>query len=1216
MIRFLIRPLLMVCIALPLEAQVNLVIAGNTADADPGFYQSLRKRLSDENHPNHILFAGDFIPECTYEMQVFDVDRKQGDKVFPTIAPIIALARDFPAVTFHFVPGDRDWDKSGRNGFNCVRRIENYLTGQGLTNINWPLQDGCPGPELIELSSEVSLLLINTQWWNHPFDKPLPSAADCASADSKIVIDETLSLIKENRDRNLVIAGHYPPESQGRFGGEFPTIDQFKPPLIGSILLSWRQNVGTPEEIDNKRLAPLRKALENNNGLFRGLFFVGAQDKSQQLLRFRENYIINAGAAGAGDWVAGHDPAIHTSRKAGFTELVFGKDGAVHYSYRLAATGNLDFQRSIYQAPCARALNDVPLNPAYGPCGISDEEMAILCATNPGETMVVVPGPDYGQSKIGQLFLGKHYRTAWTTPVTVPVYTSTELFGGLTPLRAGGGQQTANLRFADSLGVEYVFRSVDKNPRKILDYDLRESFVGDVVDDQTTIGHPFGPVVASPLLDPLGILHADPELMVLGNCPALGDFNPMFGGTLGTMELVPKGEKKKKGIPGTFGAEEVHKSYEAFRLRYDDQEVRFAHDEYVRARLFDLLIGDWDRHEDNWKWAEFEENGIKVLRPIPRDRDRAFSLIDGIGPWFASKVFLSRLEHFGFKKPDAGSLSYQSRHLDRFLLSPLSKQDYRREAAFIQEALTDELIEAAARKMPAATFAVSGPEIIAKLKARRDALRAFADDLYLRYAETVDIVGTNDEEEFRISYEGDNHVRVVVRDVKGRSRGSILYQRLFYPWETKEIRLYGLGDDDVFHLEAAPEGAIDIRIIGGPGNDKFSSDSPETKQTAKVYETSIVSEEPPPNGMKYVRSYRDYLYHYDRNAVEFDKVRPIFGAGFNGVNGPSIGVGLRYTQHNFIRRKYSARYKAYVETNFTGNYFIDLGAEFGDVYRKVDFIVNAHYGSPDILRFFFGLGNNSVFEETERPRNDYNAIFLRSFSGELGLRRLFAGNSYLKLLAGYQTNETIQREGTILTGPTRFFGDDRLAYAYLKPEFKLDLRDDPQLPSKGVMLEAQHKRAFSLSGEGSFSTSSFAGEIHFTSRSTPASISFRTGYAFSSGQVPFYELPFIGRDNGLRGYQRQRFTGDGYFFYNTEIRSPVKEFKGKFIPTTLGLRAFYDRGRLIMNEEEPIAMRSSYGFGFYVVPLTRKFTLSGTMGFSGEESPVIIVGFGVNFNRQ
>jgi hypothetical protein len=35
-----------------------------------------------------------------------------------------------------------------------------------------------------------------------------------------------------------------------------------------------------------------------------------------------------------------------------------------------------------------------------------------------------------------------------------------------------------------------------------------------------------------------------------------------------------------------------------------------------------MLLGDWDRHEDQWRWSEFEkENGEHYFRPIPRDRD-------------------------------------------------------------------------------------------------------------------------------------------------------------------------------------------------------------------------------------------------------------------------------------------------------------------------------------------------------------------------------------------------------------------------------------------------------------------------------------------------------------------------------------------------------------------------------------------------------------------
>lgn len=1205
--------LLFSCFQVPaLSAQHHLMIAGNTADAEPAFYASLGRRLEAVAGPKTVLFVGDYVAECTDAMQAYEAQNGNGAAVFPTVAPLVDLVRQHPGVTFYLIPGDRDWDNSNDNGLKCVKKLEDYLADQRLDNLKWPLKNGCPGPEFVDLSNQVSLLMVSTQWWNHPFDKPVPADADCPVADSEIVIDEVLTLLRENTDRNVVLAGHYPPVSQGRRGGSFRTIDYFSPPVIGGLIQSWKQNVGTPEEINNRRMAPLRQAYKNNNGNYEGLFFVGAQDRSQQLLAFRKNHVINAGAAGPGRWVAGHKPAVHVSRDAGFTEVVFADDGTVTYFYRTTDPTLPAFQRQLYHAPCDRALSDVPVNPTTSPCGVSDEEIAEMCASSPGETVRVTPGPEYVRGPVGEALLGKHYRESWNTPATVPVYTAGELKGGLTPLRSGGGLQTTSLRFRAPDGAEFVFRSVDKNPRKSLDFELRPTIVGSVVDDQTTIGHPFGPVVVPPLMDSLGILHVDSELLLLGNCPELGDFNPIFGGKLGTLEEVPRGRKKKRDFAGTFGAKSIHKSFEAFSRRFDDQEVRFAHNEFLRARLFDLLIGDWNRHEDNWKWAEFEEEGIKYLRPIPRDRDNAFSLIDGAGPWFASKVFLTRLEHFGFDKPDAGSLSYQSRHIDRLVLSPLVRADYQREAQAIQDALTDEIIERSVRRMPPETFAVSGEEIVAKLKARRDALLEFADDLYARYAETIDIVGTNDEEEFVVTTFPDDRVTVTVTDLKGRSQGQVLYERTFSPEETREVRLYGLSDDDQFVLRGEPVGKINVRLIGGPGKDEFRSEISGKGRKAAVYERSDVADTKPPPGMRYVNSYRDYLYHYDRTAHEFNKIRPAFGASFSGFNGLSLGVGLRYVRYNYKHRDYAAKYKLYFESNTQGNFLVELTADVNDVWRGVDLIGSTHYGVPDFYNFFFGIGNNSVFNEEAVERNEYHLVRLRNTSGEAGIRREFAGRSFFSIVGGLQHNRTEDTEGTVLDTDD-FFGEGTLDYAFVRPQFVLDLRDDRKLPTKGVMLEAEHKQAFDVEGSGKFGVTRIGGESHISTRRIPLTLSVRVGYARSSGQVPFYELPAIGRNNGLRGFQRRRFAGDGYFFYNTEFRAPVTKIRSKFIPLTLGLRLFYDRGKLLMDGEEDEPMKDSYGVGLYVVPISSNYTLSATAGFSEEEAPIIRISGGVEF---
>src|SRR5258708_28803680 len=53
---------------------------------------------------------------------------------------------------------------------------------------------------------------------------------------------------------------------------------------------------------------------------------------------------------------------------------------------------------------------------------------------------------------------------------------------------------------------------------------------------------------------------------------------------------------------------------------------------YLRARLIDVLVGDWDRHISQWRWARFDMHGERIWQPIPRDRDHAFSRFDGVFP--------------------------------------------------------------------------------------------------------------------------------------------------------------------------------------------------------------------------------------------------------------------------------------------------------------------------------------------------------------------------------------------------------------------------------------------------------------------------------------------------------------------------------------------------------------------------------------------------------
>ena len=1220
---------LFLCFRLPAQ-EVRLLVAGNTADAVPSYYAALQEGIDLPGAaPATVLFVGDYLPECRPEMLTYRKSLGNGPNLFPTLTPLLALIRDNPETEFYLIPGDRDWDQSGKAGLNCVKMLEDYLEDQKLDNLHWPLDKGCPGPEFVELSSSVRLMMLNTQWWNHPHDKPVPADGDCDFADPAIALDEIVSAIEEHQDQNVIIAGHYPPKSHGRYGGKFPVRDQFLPPGLGSIRISYRQNVGTPDELTNRRFSVLADQLKSYNGQFQGLLFIGAQDRSQQLLKFGRNYIVNAGAAGPGRWAAKHKPAVHVSRTPGFTELTYAKDGTVTYRYvtqfatydEPGATPRrvVENRTVLYHDPCGTYSDTIPPNPAFPPCRLGEGEMDFF-PIPADSSLTLAAGPQYGRSAFGEVFLGWHYRDVWTTPVNVPVLDLSKYPLGMRPIREGGGRQTTSLKLRAENGESYVFRSVDKDPSGTFDYQIRNTIVGDAIRDQTSTSHPYGGLVVAPLLEEIDILHATPTLYSLAPGPALGDFNPKFGGLLGTLEIKPQGEKKKKGRPGTFGADDVLKSFELFRARYDDQETLIDYPEFLRARLFDILIGDWSRHEDNWRWAAYEDGDVVRIRPIPRDRDNAFSRMDGVFPWLAARRWaVPNLEHFGYKEPDIRSLTFQARHLDRLLLSGLSREDYLREARLIQDALTDDVLTAAVANLPAPATAPDEDNryvhdqavMLEKLKTRRDALLEYAEKYYELQARTVDIVGTNDEEAFALTAEEDGRLTVTVTDVKGKSAGKTLYRRTFLPTETKEVHLYGLADDDVFTSTGPVGRRIRVKMIGGAGNDHFTVSDPTQPARIDVYDERDAPRRTEP-GHRYVKSWRDHVYYYDRTRHQYNTVAPIISAGFNSYNGVQAGVGVTFTRYNFSHRRFAARYRFYAEGSALGNATLEASAEFGEVLRGTNVLLETRLGRPDLYNFFYGLGNNTRIDP-EVDRNTFNLVSLQHFHAAGGLIRRFAGRSYFRVLGGYQNNETISRLGTILDREERFYGDGSFVFGYFQPELVLDLRDHPVFPSKGVMVEASHKQGYGRKQAVDFGVTKVAAEVHFSTRRFPISLSFRTGFARSNGRAPFYELPSLGRQNGLRGFQRNRFVGDGYFFYNAEFRSPVALIRSRVVPFAVGIRAFYDRGLILEKGEQWGRFHDAYGGGIYLIPVSRSFTVSALLGWSEEENPLVQVGLGTNF---
>ena len=129
--------------------------------------------------------------------------------------------------------------------------------------------------------------------------------------------------------------------------------------------------------------------------------------------------------------------------------------------------------------------------------------------------ITLTPGEEYKAGWLHEFIFGEHWRDAWTTPVSVEVLDLKKFGEGLTPLKRGGGMQTKSLRLVGNDGNIWKFRSMKKDPTKILPRILRETVVADIFQDQISSANPLAALVAAPILTSVGILQAEPYLVYM-----------------------------------------------------------------------------------------------------------------------------------------------------------------------------------------------------------------------------------------------------------------------------------------------------------------------------------------------------------------------------------------------------------------------------------------------------------------------------------------------------------------------------------------------------------------------------------------------------------------------------------------------------------------------------------------------------------------------------
>ncbi|UII28150.1 BamA/TamA family outer membrane protein [Fulvivirga maritima] len=1194
------------------DIEHKVFLLGNIADIDnkEAFASDFIKTLNNTSTPYTILVDGDIIHSDPTEESTQDLKKLFTSLNKASKGKII------------IVPGDRDWDDSGKDGWKAVKKLEKIVKDWDLDKVKWPNDDACPGPEDIELSSDLLLITIDTQWWNHPYRKTTPADADCKISTTGDYLEEFTDLLNENPNKNILVAGHHPLHSMGHYGGRFNLKDWLWPvPIAKGFVTSYRQNIGRSIDLSNENYSPFAYTMTQVLRDYNSIIYASTHEKNQQIMRAKDNIYINSGALGTSDYLPQNPPIRFGSEEKGFLVINYFTNGKVTSDFMTLNSQKASKEIPLFESLCTQSNDSTALiNHRGSPC---KEEVELPSQRKDTAQYVMrVAGPEYRKDIIYKLFFGQHYRSSWLTPVKVPYLHLDTTFQGLKPYAVGGGRQTTSLKLKGGNGKEYTFRSVNKNPIKALPYELRETIVSNVLRDQTTTEQPYGAMASSIMLDEIGILHPRPTLYVLPESPELGKFSEKYTHLLGMLEEKPINPDKVEIVFGN--GDDVKHSLQMFRDLYEDNDNHIATDEFIKARVFDILVGDWGKHEGNWKWIGYDQEKGTLYRPVPRDRDHVFSKWDGILPWLADREWAKPSgDNFDYEIKGLRSLMWQARHMDKALANESSKQDWIAAANDIQNKITDDIIHKAVLNMPPEIYNPDGKEIEDKLKARIKDLDKYAVEYYLMLAKEVDIVGSEKHEYFDVVRKEDGSVDVTVyKMLKDGEKTKIIYHRLFYPEETNEIRLFGLADEDVFKISGQSEKpSILIRVIPGPGDDTIedTSSAPNISKQTIVYDSNGQQNYALGTEGKMSKSKNPDAYIYNRTAFKYDTYFPVAYLSYNADNGVSFNAGIRFTQQKYGKPDFSSTHFISASATTIGNLGFKYEGRWKYTFGKWDTYLDAEAGVPHKINYYFGRGNDT--DKTDDLMDaDYYDVQYNTYNASAGLERDFLKFSSIKIGIGYEHNSEQLKNNSIYYANTENIplpASDDQSFFTSQAQLNLDFRDRPNLSLRGMRFYLDYKNGNYLNNSGydNFGLA-YASLEQFMSNywQNPLTLGLKIGGSTSFGDIPFYNLKYLGQNNDLRGFRRNRFTGESTAFVNSEVRLQLFQRRTHILPIKVGLRGFVDSGRVFDDLDVSNKWHTGYGMGFYLVPLQEKFTLNLSVAFSEEESGLILFSLGNVFN--
>lgn len=1115
-----------------------------------------------------VIFLGDNIyqrgmglPGSEEESATADILRSQFEPMREKGAPV------------YFIPGNHDWDKSGKGGFAKIKAQGAFLAAQNDSLLRMVPPNGCPGPIEIPLSDNMVVIAYDSEWWLFPYPKIDPNT-ECECTSEAEVIDKMEELFYKNQDKTILLASHHPFRSYGVHGGYYSLKDHLFPftvlnenlfiplPVVGSLYPLLRTSVFlNPQDIPHPEYRYLKRQVTDVFKGFPNLIYVAGHEHGLQFIKDQDQYQIVSGSGAKKSYIKKGRDLLYKNSLQGFVTVDMMEDRSTRITYYIYDHKGVkeDF---VYTVPYKK-----------------EDALAGGQPTIDVDSLVVRANAKYNEvGKFHRRIFGENYRREWAAPTKLPVIRISEINGGLKPIKRGGGMQTISLRLADSTGKQWVLRSVNKSSEALLPSTLHYTLAEDFLDDAISAQHPYSALMVPPIANAAKVPHTNPIIGIVAPDSALGVHNLVMANTLALLE-----EREPLG--------DSDNTPKMLAKINNDNDDTFGAKTFQRSRMLDLLLGDWDRHGDQYRWVDERAGKDKDYRVVPRDRDQVLRLMDGILPYFVSRSWaVPTIQGFGSRIRDVDYSLFKSDFLNAQPEMQINFKDWNDLSNEFVANVTDSVLVESIKRLPVSAYEIRQGELLADLKERRDAIPEEMEKHYRFINSIVDIRLSDKNEWVSLEDAPGNVLRVWVRKInKEGERKKTLMDKSYDPELTKEIRIYLSGGTDSVEVNA-PKSDIKVRIIGGAGQKDYQVKASQKK--IKLYDLGNSTLSGEENMIKkHISS--------DSSSVAFVPVNlynvwmPLVTAGYDRDDGILLGGGFKYThQRGFRKTPYTHTQQLMVQGSLsTGSFKVGYEGRWRELIGNADLVIDADVYVPNSTQNFFGLGNNSEYDrenhEIRYYRTRLNLFELRpalQWNRPLSSFKIGPALEHYSFDPAKNRGRFIENSNELHTYDSLSIDRDKL-FTGVVAEFIRDNRNSKVLPNSGGYFNAQLK-AYTGLNDYSRSFAQFTSEFAFYKSIGKEAVVLanRTGGGATIGKTTFYQSLFLGGQGNLMGLRKYRYAGEHLLYNNLEVRIKLAQIGSYVLPGQLGLIGFYDVGKTWAKGYNSKDIHQGVGGGLYYAP--------------------------------